>query len=99
MVVGTKLFYYFFNLLYIYICRKLIKGSNKGTMVQKNAPEYCKVILVYTGKKSLNNEGNIYHTSSSFSNVKQNKVPTRPTYEGNYKQCTCFPVKFYWVYD
>ncbi|XP_057519536.1 uncharacterized protein LOC130800165 [Amaranthus tricolor] len=75
--------------------RKLIKGSNKGTMVQKNAPEYCKVILVYTGKKSLNNEGNIYHTSSSFSNVKQNKVPTRPTYEGNYKQCTCFPVKFY----
>lgn len=76
--------------------RRLIKGPSKGTVIKKNAPENCKVTLVYTGKKHMDNREMVNHVSSSFlaSNDKRSKV-AQQKYEGNYKQCTCFPVKFY----
>ncbi|KMT10696.1 hypothetical protein BVRB_5g118050 [Beta vulgaris subsp. vulgaris] len=76
--------------------RRLIKGSNKGTLVLKNAPDYCEVTLVYKGKKLVDNRGKMHHhISSSFlaSDGKQAKV-TRQNFERNYMECTCFPVRF-----
>ncbi|KNA18423.1 hypothetical protein SOVF_070710 [Spinacia oleracea] len=76
--------------------RRLIKGLSKGVLIQNNAPDYCKVTLVYVGKKNVDNQGKMYHIPSSFisSNDKHTK-PTRQKYERNNMECACFPIKFY----
>lgn len=75
--------------------RRLKKGSSKGTLVQKNASDNCKITLVYTGKKCVENQGKIYQFSPSLLASKDKTEVTQQNYEGNYMQCTCFPVKFY----
>ncbi|XP_021762852.1 U-box domain-containing protein 33-like [Chenopodium quinoa] len=77
------------------LARRLIKGSSKGALIQKSAPDYCKVSLIYIGNKNVDNRGKIHHISSSFvaSNDKQTKV-SRHKYEESHKECTCLSVKF-----
>ncbi|PIN21204.1 hypothetical protein CDL12_06100 [Handroanthus impetiginosus] len=61
------------------------KGLGRGEYVQKHAPEYCEVTVVYDGKKILKE---LPHSKSSTTSNQ------RPHSERNFFECVCFSGKF-----
>ncbi|KAL2492540.1 Adenine nucleotide alpha hydrolase-like superfamily protein [Abeliophyllum distichum] len=70
------------------------KGQGKGEYVQKHAPEFCKVSLVYDVKRT---KGHQMHKAKEIvpPNIASSKRPaiSRHT-ERNFFECICFPGKF-----
>lgn len=65
------------------------KGQGKGEYVQKYAPEYCKVTLVYDKKKMKVDQRSQDSTASN-----QRSQVVRQNSERHFFECVCFSGKF-----
>lgn len=74
--------------------RQLMKGQGKGEYVQKNAPDYCKVTIVYNGRRIIN--GQLRPTDNIPSNLvsSDQRPETTQNSERNFFECICFSGKF-----
>ncbi|RVX18259.1 hypothetical protein CK203_006396 [Vitis vinifera] len=69
------------------------KKLGTGEFIQKNAPEFCEVTIVFDGKKVLDGEqvGELVHSSPASSH---RKPETTRNSERNFFECACFSGKF-----
>ncbi|CAI9112726.1 OLC1v1013208C4 [Oldenlandia corymbosa var. corymbosa] len=69
--------------------RQLRRGQGKGEYVQKNAPDFCKVTLVYNGQKVENGP------LQPIENFEKRRRPetTPHNFERNFFECMCFSGK------
>lgn len=73
--------------------RRSWKKLGTGEFIQKNAPEFCEVTIVFDGKKVLDGEqvGELVHSSPASSH---RKPETTRNSERNFFECACFSGKF-----
>ncbi|XP_058227435.1 U-box domain-containing protein 52-like [Rhododendron vialii] len=71
--------------------RRLIKGTGKGEFVQKKAPDYCEVTIVYDGKK-LTDSQKVVPTAVASDRRRRPEIATRQP-ERNFLDCICFSAK------
>ncbi|KAG5536963.1 hypothetical protein RHGRI_024407 [Rhododendron griersonianum] len=71
--------------------RRLIKGTGKGEFVQKKAPEYCEVTIVYDGKK-LTDSQKVVPSAVASDQRRRPEIATRQP-ERNFLDCICFSAK------
>ncbi|KAE9467426.1 hypothetical protein C3L33_00655, partial [Rhododendron williamsianum] len=82
-----------FSLSKFSCCRRLIKGTGKGEFVQKKAPEYCEVTIVYDGKKLTAADSQKVVPSAVASDQRRRpEIATRQP-ERNFLDCICFSAK------
>ncbi|XP_058189881.1 U-box domain-containing protein 52-like [Rhododendron vialii] len=72
--------------------RRLIKGLGNGEFVQKKAPDYCEVAIVYDGKKLMDSQ-NVVPSAIASNQRRRPEIITRPEPERNFFDCICFSAK------
>lgn len=72
-------------------CRRLIKGIGKGEFVQKKAPDYCEVTIVYDGKKLMDSQKVVPSAIASDQQRRPEIITRQP--ERNFFECICFSAK------
>ncbi|KAG5524882.1 hypothetical protein RHGRI_031527 [Rhododendron griersonianum] len=71
---------------------RLIKGLGKGEFVQKKAPDYCEVAIVYDGKKLMDSQ-KVVPSAIASNQQRRPEIITRPKPERNFFDCICFSAK------
>ncbi|KAI8531132.1 hypothetical protein RHMOL_Rhmol11G0113700 [Rhododendron molle] len=69
--------------------RRLIKGLGKGEFVQKKAPDYCEVAIVYDGKKLMDSQ-KVVPSAVASNQRRRPEIITRPEPERNFFDRICF---------
>ncbi|KAF7128131.1 hypothetical protein RHSIM_Rhsim11G0055900 [Rhododendron simsii] len=72
--------------------RRLIKGLGNGEFVQKKAPDYCEVAIVYDGKKLMDSQ-KVIPSAIASNQRRRPEIITRPEPERNFFDCICFSAK------
>ncbi|XP_057951690.1 U-box domain-containing protein 52-like [Malania oleifera] len=73
--------------------RRLMKGLGKAVIVQKNAPDFCEVTIVFEGNKVYNGQQSPEPLPSSpVSSRKKSETAHSP--ERKFFECVCFSGKF-----
>ncbi|KAJ4973231.1 hypothetical protein NE237_006405 [Protea cynaroides] len=73
--------------------RLLKRGLGKGEFVQKNAPNFCEIVIVWNGKKVVDRQHIIGLQPSSSASSSQ-KPEISKNAERNFFECVCFSGKF-----